>query len=224
MKSANIVSRTRIKVCGITTFDDALYAAKSGADSVGFHFFPGGSCTVTAEHVAKIVQKLPLFVDKVGVFIDATVDEILSAADTASLTAIQLDGGETPEFCAELRPRLRGKYLTKAFLAGESSSAEEFAPYTGLIDAFLLRFTDQGELLRKADCSALSDVESFSLQEPCIFGGEFSLPDIVTLLERFRPWCLDIQAEKNFESERKKFQSLTRIIQVVREIDRGMFG
>jgi phosphoribosylanthranilate isomerase len=78
-----------IKICGITSAADALLAVEAGADAVGF-VFAASPRHVTESEAAGIVARLPKTVEKIGVFVDATVEEIYSAVRMCHLTGVQL--------------------------------------------------------------------------------------------------------------------------------------
>jgi phosphoribosylanthranilate isomerase len=94
-----------IKICGNTSLEDALLAVEAGADAVGFVFAPSPR-RVTAAEVAAIVPHLPATVEKIGVFVDAEVDEIYSTVRECGLTGVQLHFEAGPELPAKLRERL----------------------------------------------------------------------------------------------------------------------
>jgi phosphoribosylanthranilate isomerase len=89
----------RVKICGVTTVEDALLCADSGADYVGLNFWSGSRRCVDLERAVRIVQALPPSVQKVGVFVDAERAEIERAVAAAELDAIQLHGDEAPQDC-----------------------------------------------------------------------------------------------------------------------------
>ena len=74
-----------IKICANTSLADAMVAAEAGADAVGFVFAPSPR-RVTAEQVAAIVPELPATLEKIGVFVGASVDEIAATVEAAGLT------------------------------------------------------------------------------------------------------------------------------------------
>jgi len=80
-----------IKICGITTLEDAETAIAAGADAVGFVFAPSPR-RVRADAVRRIVERLPQLTEKVGVFVDATLEEIVRTHAAAGLTGVQLHG------------------------------------------------------------------------------------------------------------------------------------
>jgi len=89
----------KVKICGITNYDDAAAAVDMGADLLGFNFYPKSPRYVTREKAARIISKLPAFVDVVGIFVNASFDEIRETIDQCQLSWIQLHGDESPEFC-----------------------------------------------------------------------------------------------------------------------------
>ncbi|MGP8251367.1 MAG: phosphoribosylanthranilate isomerase [Terracidiphilus sp.] len=93
-----------IKICANTTLADAQLAADAGADAVGFVFAPSPR-RVTPEQVAAIVPHLPPALEKIGVFVDASFDEIAATVETAGLTGVQLHFDASPELPAQIRTR-----------------------------------------------------------------------------------------------------------------------
>ncbi len=93
---------TWIKICGITNLDDALAASDVGADAIGFVFYPKSPRHVTAETAQSIAKQLPARVQKVGVFVNQTVEQVRDAAKFIGLNAIQLHGHQDKEFSQSL--------------------------------------------------------------------------------------------------------------------------
>jgi phosphoribosylanthranilate isomerase len=94
-----------VKICGNTSLADALLAVEAGADAVGFVFAPSPR-RVTMETVAAIVPLLPATAEKIGVFVDAGLDEIEATVRACGLTGVQLHYEAGPELPAQLRERL----------------------------------------------------------------------------------------------------------------------
>jgi phosphoribosylanthranilate isomerase len=93
-----------IKICANTTLEDAQLAADAGADAVGFVFAPSPR-RVTPEQVAAITPFLPPGLEEIGVFVDASFDEIASTVETARLTGVQLHFNASSDLTAQLRER-----------------------------------------------------------------------------------------------------------------------
>ena len=126
---AKLKPRVKVKVCGMTSLEDALMAVGFGADAVGFIFYRKSPRFVT-EKIVKAIA-LPPFVSKVGVFVNETADRINRIADACRLDAIQLHGDESPAFCRKLRRR-----VVKAIRLQDAQSLELLPRYE--VDAFLL--------------------------------------------------------------------------------------
>ncbi|MDE3187372.1 MAG: phosphoribosylanthranilate isomerase [Acidobacteriota bacterium] len=94
-----------IKICANTSLDDARLAVDAGADAVGFVFAPSPR-RVTASQVAAIVPYLPAAVEKIGVFVDAALEEIEATVLACRLTGVQLHSEAGPGTAAGLRARL----------------------------------------------------------------------------------------------------------------------
>jgi phosphoribosylanthranilate isomerase len=94
-----------IKICANTTLEDALLAADAGADAVGFVFAPSPR-RVTVAEVALITPQLPATIEKIGVFVDATLEEIVSTVQACGLTGVQLHFDADPELPGKLHERL----------------------------------------------------------------------------------------------------------------------
>ena len=97
---------TWIKICGITNLDDALAASEAGANALGFVFYPKSPRYITLETACSIAGNLPQAVEKIGVFVNQSLDCVRDAARYLGLTAVQLHGDESTEFSRELYGRL----------------------------------------------------------------------------------------------------------------------
>jgi phosphoribosylanthranilate isomerase len=115
-----------IKICGNTSLEDALLAAEAGADAVGFVFAPSPR-RVTVEQVAAIVPHLPAAIEKIGVFVDAGLEEMVAAVQGCGLTGVQLHFAAPPELPAQLRARLGPEVRILRVVHFGAEAAEEAA-------------------------------------------------------------------------------------------------
>jgi phosphoribosylanthranilate isomerase len=93
------MSAVRVKICGITSLDDARAAIDAGAVALGFNFYRRSPRYVPPEMAAEIVAQLPRAVCTVGVFVNEPRDRVAAFASQVGLTALQFHGEESPEFC-----------------------------------------------------------------------------------------------------------------------------
>jgi phosphoribosylanthranilate isomerase len=114
MSAAPAVTRTRIKICGLTREQDVDAAIEAGADAVGFVLYPASPRAVTVEHAARLASRLPPFVTPVLLFVNE-----LPASATASLAMIpgsmaQFHGDESPDQCWEASARGAHRFMRAA--------------------------------------------------------------------------------------------------------------
>jgi phosphoribosylanthranilate isomerase len=92
----------KVKICGITNYEDAAAAMDMGADLLGFNFYAESPRFVAAEKATDIINKLPAFMDTAGVFVNASIEQIRETKDLCRLDWVQLHGDEDPPFCRSL--------------------------------------------------------------------------------------------------------------------------
>jgi phosphoribosylanthranilate isomerase len=94
---------TAVKICGITRPEDALAAARSGAHAIGLVFYVRSPRHVTPARAAEIIRVLPPFITTVGLFVDATAEEVLAVLAEAPVGLLQFHGDEPPGFCRQFK-------------------------------------------------------------------------------------------------------------------------
>ena len=116
LAEATRAGRLVVKICGITSPADARVAVDAGADALGFVFWFMSPRKVDPVRAAAIVRDLPESVLRVGVFVDAPLDEMKAVADAVGLDLLQLHGDESPEALLGLpRPALKAVRVGKGF-------------------------------------------------------------------------------------------------------------
>jgi phosphoribosylanthranilate isomerase len=126
----------KVKICGITNLDDALAAVEAGADAVGFVFHRASPRHVSLGAACRIIHRLPLFVAKVGVFVNPNRETVNRALGEAALDTVQFHGEERPEFCEQFLP----VRMIKAFRIANADSLLRLPAYkthAWLLDSFV---------------------------------------------------------------------------------------
>ncbi len=185
-----VSGRTRVKICGMTRAEGALFAVSEGVDALGYIFYPKSPRCVDKENAQKIIQSLPPFVDAVGVFVNATLTE-LEKTVSIGLTAIQLHGDESPDFCKELGQLLPGITLLKAFRVGSDIKPADFCKYDGVVDGFLLDTYIKGAKGGTGEVFDWSIIEQLSLTKPVILAGGLGPENVLEAMRSASPYCLD---------------------------------
>src|SRR3954462_4214374 len=114
----------RVKICGITSIEDAVAAVEAGADALGFMFYERSPRKISLETASAIKTALPPFVIKVGVFADAT-ENVIRSAIMSGLNALQFHGNEPPDFVKRFSPMT----TIKAFRIQNAASLTQLAAY-----------------------------------------------------------------------------------------------
>jgi len=121
----------KVKICGITNREDALWAVECGADALGFIFYKKSPRYINPEHAKEIISILPPFISTVGVFVNENYNDVRDVKLLTDLNTVQLHGDESPSYCN----LIEGK-LIKAIRIKNEKSIERLKKYT--VDAFLL--------------------------------------------------------------------------------------
>ncbi len=121
------MSAVKVKICGITRYDDACVALDAGAWALGFVFHPTSPRFIAPERAAAILDRLPRSTFSVGVFVDWPLDELNRAVRLAGLRGAQLHGDESPEYAA----RVEAEMVMKAFRVGEDFDPARVDGYPG---------------------------------------------------------------------------------------------
>lgn len=131
---------TKVKICGITNYKDAIAALDMGADLLGFNFYPESPRFISPEKAVQIINKLPAFIDLVGIFVNASIDQIHETKNFCQLDWIQLHGDENPQFCKELLSH--NVKVMKALRVKDHNDIKQVDDYFTdaiLLDAFILK-------------------------------------------------------------------------------------
>lgn len=192
---------TRVKMCGITRLEDALVAARAGADALGFVFYPPSPRAVTAEVAGPIVRQLPAFVTATGLFVDATAEEVSAVLEQVPLDLLQFHGDESPEFCRSFgRPYIKALRMQPGVdIAALASSYEDARGI--LLDAYVAGVP--------GGTGQVFDWQSIprALAKPLILAGGLNVDNVRLAIEQVQPWAVDvsggIEADKGIKDADK---------------------
>jgi phosphoribosylanthranilate isomerase len=127
----------KVKICGITNYEDAVAAMDMGADLLGFNFYPKSPRFIVPQKAMDIISKLPGFMDTAGVFVNASIEQIHETNDVCSLDWVQLHGDEDPDFCRRLLSHnVRTMKAIRVKEQTDIQRADSFFTDAVLLDAF----------------------------------------------------------------------------------------
>lgn len=125
---------TKVKICGITTLEDARAAVDAGADALGFVFFDKSPRCINPAAAAQIIGKLPPFIQTVGLFVNEETEKINWTADYCGLDVVQLHGDESPNDCLDINRRVIKAFRIKDIVSIEPMGKYQVSGY--LLDAW----------------------------------------------------------------------------------------
>lgn len=186
-----------IKICGTTSLEDARLAVEAGADAVGFVFAQSPRC-VTADQVAAIIPHLPVSVEKIGVFVEASFEEIEAAVRACGLTGVQLHSDAGPELPAKLKERfgdglrvLRVVHFPEG--AGDRAAAIDGDPNVDAMMVDSRTATAVGGTGVAFDWPAARDsLFQKEARKPRIAAGGLTPANVAEAIATLRPWGVDV--------------------------------
>ena len=119
---------TRVKVCGITRLEDAQRAADAGAWAIGMIFVPDTPRVIEIGAAREIGRAMQRRLEVTGVFVNASIDEVVAVVEACSLTMVQLHGEEGPAYCREVARRTGAKVM-KAVRAKDATAGRHLSSY-----------------------------------------------------------------------------------------------
>jgi phosphoribosylanthranilate isomerase len=177
-----------VKICGITTVEDARVAVAAGADALGFVFYPPSPRYVTPEQARRIIRTLPPFITTVGLFVDVPAETVHEIAGRCGLDRVQLHGQETPEFCRRIAPP-----VIKAFRIKNASSLAHLPEYE--VSAFLLDAYVEGALPGGTGASFAWELAAQAKPYgPVILAGGLTPENVAAAVVRIRPYGVDVSS------------------------------
>jgi phosphoribosylanthranilate isomerase len=201
---------TLVKICGITTLADAMVAVEAGADALGFNFYRPSPRYIRPEKAREIIDRLPESILKVGVFVNEDVQSLARIATEANLSAVQLHGDESPEYCHELA----GQYVIKVFRAGDGVDVETYG-----VDAIMLDTKD--DLLRGGTGRVFdwSIAQRTNDSTPKLFlAGGLSPENVAEAITTVRPYAVDACSSLEESPGRKDHTRVRAFVKAVRSV------
>ena len=228
------MERTRIKICGITRVEDALAAARAGADAIGLLFHPPAQRNLSVQRAEQIVGALPPFVTPVGLFVDAPAEQVREVGRRLRLRHVQLHGDEPPERVAELAEWC----VVKAVRVERDRFGEDLAAWREAIKRLKLRNLS-GLVLETAGTGkagapaggtgAANDWETvlrhlrrgdFIGLPPIIAAGGLRPETVGAVVRDLRPWAVDVSSGVEESPGQKSPQKIAAFVAAVRQADR----
>ena len=185
----------RIKICGITKPEQGKAIATLGATTLGFICVKRSPRYVTPQQIAIITEPIPAKVERIGVFANASQQEILATITESNLTGVQLHGDESPQFCQNLRQLLPSQIeLIKALRIKNLDSLTNAQIYYDLVDTILLDAYHPQLLGGTGKTLDWQDLTNFQPPLPWLLAGGLTPDNILEALKRVHPQGIDLSS------------------------------
>ncbi|MFY9554049.1 MAG: phosphoribosylanthranilate isomerase [Blastocatellia bacterium] len=203
------MNRVKVKVCGIRSVEEAEAALDAGADALGFNFWPQSARYVAPGAAREVIGNLPPVVSVVGVFVNEEASRIMDLASELRLSAVQLHGDESPEFCASLD----GLKLIKAIRVGQDfdlSVIGNYPVHIVLLDSNIKG--SYGGTGQRFDWRIAIEAKQFAR---IILAGGLNIENVWDAITHVRPDAIDVCSGVEAEPGRKDLGKLRRFMAVV---------
>ncbi|MBA4066248.1 MAG: phosphoribosylanthranilate isomerase [Isosphaera sp.] len=207
----------RVKICGVTTPDDARRAADAGADAVGLNFYPRSPRHVTPSQAAAVVRALPPFTAPVGVFVGTPVRQVCAVAFQLGLRAVQTYDDQPPDedpFPFAHVPAFRVKDAAgldhvRRFVAAATAAGRP--PAAVLIDSHV-----EGQLGGTGRVAPWHLLDGFDPGAPIILAGGLTPENVAAAVAAVRPWGVDVASGVESAPGRKDPDRVARFVAAAR--------
>ncbi len=179
--------RIKIKICGITKYEDARIAVNLGVDALGFVFSKEDPRYVDPQKASEIIKKLPPFIAKVGVFINEDLPEIINACKIAAVDTIQFNGNEPPELVNKINlPVIKKFSIDTQF---DPTLLDQYK-----VSAFLLSLWEDYPNKDTSHSDTVWDKvkRTISVKKNIILSGQIGITNVREAIEEVEPYGVDI--------------------------------
>jgi phosphoribosylanthranilate isomerase len=203
----------KVKICGITNFQDGLAAAEAGADALGFVFYDRSPRYISLEAAATLIRQLPPFVMKVGVFVNAPADLVVRASRECGLNLLQFHGDEPPDYCVQF-----GLMSMKAFRIRDATSLQALQNYP--TDAWLLdAYSPDNPGGTGETFNWDLALEARNSGRPIFLAGGLTPENVAEAVKRAQPYGVDVSTGVEAAPGRKDQSRVRAFIQAAKMVE-----
>ena len=208
------MTRTRIKICGITNHEDAANAVACGADALGFNFFKESKRYISPGKAAEICEQVPAFVATVGLFVNEPLADVNRIIESLRLDLGQFHGDETPDYCDSV-----GHPYMKALRATTREQIEVEAQSFEAAQAILVDTATDGQFGgtgKTFDWSMLPE-----LGKPVVLAGGLDATNVGAAIAVTHPYAVDVSSGVELRRGVKNLAKMKEFVEAVQIADRS---
>lgn len=183
--------RTRAKICGITRIEDIHSAVNAGVDAIGLVFYAPSPRSVTIQQAQELAKHIPAYVQIVGLFVNATADEITQALEQVPLDMLQFHGDESAEQCQQIAAQTKRRWYKAIQVKPELDIIKAIKSYQNAGASAVLLDAWHPEL--KGGTGHQFDWSQFpTLNVPLILAGGLKPENIEDAIKTTRAYAVDV--------------------------------
>ncbi|MDU0810031.1 MAG: phosphoribosylanthranilate isomerase [Burkholderia sp.] len=190
----SIIHRTRIKFCGLSRPEEIECVSALGADAIGLVFYKKSVRSLTIADAAQLARLTPPFISVVGLFVNATLDEIKSVAQNVPLTLLQFHGDETPEQCVAFGRAVNLPWL-RAIPVGVSTRPSDliklkfhYSQARGLLlDTLVSGYGGSGKVFDW-------NIVPMEIAHQAILSGGLNIQNVGNAIKKLHPFAVDVSS------------------------------
>ena len=213
-------SRTRIKFCGMTREEDIDAAIALGVDALGFVFYRPSARYVSPERAAELVARVSASIATVGLFVDASHDEINAVLERVPLSLLQFHGDEIPETCKIFsRPYVKAARVSADLDLLEFAEAHRDAAAL-LLDSHTAGYGGSGKVF---DWSLVPhQLIGPAAARRVVLSGGLNAANVADGIARVRPWAVDVLSGIERAKGIKDADAMQRFVAAVHSADQSL--
>jgi phosphoribosylanthranilate isomerase len=204
-----MIKRTRVKICGITRLEDALFAIEQGADALGFVFYEKSPRYISPSDAASICEQLPVFVERVGLFVNETVATVESVVKQVGLTLLQFHGSEDEAYCTSFAIN----YMKAIRVKNQQDVIVAFEQYSSSSSILLDTYVEgvQGGTGQSFDWCVIPEDKASQI----ILAGGLTADNVKNAIVQVKPYGVDISGGVEAAPGIKSFDKIQSFIAAV---------
>ena len=203
---------TKVKICGITNYEDAINAVNLGADYLGFNFYKHSSRHIEKSKAKGIIEKLPKGVKKVGIFVNEEIGKIKGITSFCKLDIVQLSGDENPDFIPNLRKELKKKII-KSIRIKNKNDINISKNYN--VDYIMLDSFKEGFYGGTEKTLSLTFIKGISKKNLFLAGG-LNASNVKLAIQEIHPHAVDVCSGIEAYAGKKDYGKMKKFIEAVK--------
>ncbi len=196
----------KVKICGMTSLEDALFCGSAGADALGFIFYEKSQRYISPLKASKIIEQLPSYITPVGVFVNEQRSVINRIISETGIRSIQLSGDERPEDCAGYPVK-----VVKAFRIRNEEDIEKTKEFT--ISAAMLDGASGDEYGGSGTTADFNIALGMKKFHPLFLAGGLNPDNVIQALQHVQPYAIDVNSGVEFAAGKKDHSKVTLLFE-----------